>query len=125
VTRFLDVDALLPQLERVGFKVKDPGLLGSALARPEMTIYGQDAYPTLWEKAAALFESIIRNHPMFDGNKRTAWISVNIFLQLNGHKLRADANSAFKFVLGVANKELELKAAAKWLDGHSAPSKLD
>ena len=125
MTRFVDVDALLPQLERVGFKVKDPGLLGSALARPEMTIYGQDAYPTLWEKAAALFESIIRNHPMFDGNKRTAWISVNIFLQLNGHKLRADADSAFKFVLGVANKELELKATAKWLDGHSAPSKLD
>ncbi len=125
MTRFLDVDALLPQLERVGFKVKDPGLLGSALARPEMTIYGQDAYPTLWEKAAALFESIIRNHPMFDGNKRTAWISVNIFLQLNGHKLRADADSAFKFVLEVANKELELKAAAKLLDVHSAPSKLD
>lgn len=125
MTRFLDVDALLPQLQRVGFKVKDPGLLGSALARPEMTIYGQDAYPTLWEKAAALFESIIRNHPMFDGNKRTAWISVNIFLQLNGYKLRADTESAFKFVLGVANKELELKGAAKWLDGHSAPSKLD
>ncbi len=125
MTRYLEIDSLLPQLERVGFKVKDAGLLGSALARPETSIYGQDAYPTLWEKAAALFDSIIKNHPMFDGNKRTAWISVNIFLQLNGHKLRADTQSAFNFVLGVANKDVELKAAAKWLDGHSVPAKFD
>ncbi len=125
MTRYLDLDTLIPQLERVGFKVKDVGLLGAALARPESTVFGQDAYPTIWMKAAALFDSLIKNHPMFDGNKRTAWISVNIFLALNNQKLRSDQDSAFDLILGVAKKQLDLDDAAKWFDSHSAPTKLD
>lgn len=123
--RYLDLETLLPQLERIGFKVKDPGLLGSALARAESSAFGQDAYQTLWEKSAALFDSIIKNHAMFDGNKRTAWIAVNIFLQLNQMKLRADADSAFELILGVARKQINLQEAANWFDGHSAPVRID
>ncbi len=125
MTRYLDLDTLIPQLERVGFKVKDAGLLGAALARPESTVFGQDAYPTIWMKAAALFDSLIKNHPMFDGNKRTAWISVNIFLALNNLKLRSDHDSAFELILGVAKKQLDLADTARWFDGHSVPIKLD
>ena len=95
MTRFLDVDALLPQLERVGFKVKDPGLLGSALARPEMTIYGQDAYPTLWEKAAALFESIITTGSIFPFFLFTCLIIMYI---------------GFKFLLKIFNFFNEIKS---------------
>lgn len=125
MTRYLELETLIPQLERIGFKVKDAGLLGAALARPEATVFGQDAYPTIWMKAAALFDSLIKNHPMFDGNKRTAWISVNIFLALNNLKLRSDQDSAFDLILGVAKKQIDLNDAAKWFDGHSAPVKLD
>lgn len=125
MTRYLDLETLIPQLERVGFKVKDVGLLGSALARPQSSVFGQDAYPTIWTKAAALFDSLLKNHPMFDGNKRTAWISVNVFLALNNQKLRSDQDSAFDLILGVAKKQINLHDAAKWFDGHSAPAKLD
>lgn len=121
MTRYLRPEPLIPQLEQVGFKVKDPGLLSAALGRSGATVFGQDAYPSIWDKAAALFDSVIKNHAMFDGNKRTAWLSVNAFLQLNGFRLRADTESAFEFVLGVAEKKLDLPAIANWLDRHSTP----
>lgn len=115
---------MIPELEQIGFKVKDAGLLSAALGRSSATVFGQDAYPTIWDKAAALFDSVIKNHAMFDGNKRTAWIVVNAFLQLNGFRLRADTNSAFEFVLGVAEKRLDLPAVAIWFDRHSTPLEL-
>jgi death-on-curing protein len=124
MTRFLRAEPVIPELEQIGFKVKDPGLLSAALGRSSATVFGQDAYPTLWDKAAALFDSVIKNHAMFDGNKRTAWIVVNAFLQLNGFRLRADTNGAFEFILGVAEKRLDLPAVAIWLDRHSTPLEL-
>ena len=120
--RFLDLDLFLPEIEAVGFKAKDPGLLGSAFLRAGTTVFGQDAYPTIFDKAAALFDSVIKNHPMFDGNKRTAWFAVNTFLRLNGFTLRADTEGAFEFVMGVATKRLSLGESAAWLDGHSIPT---
>lgn len=121
MTRYLEVEAMLPQLKRIGFVVRDPGLLASALARAEASVFGQDAYPSLWLKSAALFESIIKNHPMLDGNKRTAWITLNVFLAVNRHRLRSSADDAFDFILAVATKELDLVEAAHWLDRHSVP----
>lgn len=122
MTRLIDLDYFIPEIQEVGFKVKDPGLLGAAFARAGTTIFGQDAYPSVFDKAAALFDSVVKNHPMFDGNKRTAWFAVSAFLRLNGFTLRSDADGAFDFVLGVATKKLGLEEAAKWLDGHSVPN---
>ena len=68
-------------------KVADPGLLASALARPAMSVFGDDAYPSLERKAAALMESLARNHTLVDGNKRLAWTSTVAFLRLNGFDL--------------------------------------
>lgn len=65
--------------------VRDYGLLLSAAGRPQGSVFGQDAYPDLFSKAAALLHSLARNHAFQDGNKRTAWASAAVFLDLNGH----------------------------------------
>ncbi|WP_037907117.1 type II toxin-antitoxin system death-on-curing family toxin [Actinacidiphila yeochonensis] len=90
--------------------VRDRGLLESALARPRAAVFGQDAYPGVWEKAAALMVSLVRNHPMVDGNKRLAWYAAWVFLHLNGHRLRPgfDVDEAEAFVYAVAQGELDI-----------------
>lgn len=64
--------------------VRDVGLLGSAAARPQATVFGEDAYPDVWSKAAALLHSIVKHHPLVDGNKRLGWLATAVFLELNG-----------------------------------------
>ena len=76
--------------------VRDPGLLESALYRPQ-TGYYED----LAEMAAALFESLIMNHPFVDGNKRVAFFATDIFLRLNGYRLKVDAKNAHRFLIGL------------------------
>jgi death-on-curing protein len=88
MTLYLSLDDLL-QLARdvIGddVKIRDAGLLGAAAARPETSVFGEDAYPTLAEKAAALLHSIARNHALIDGNKRLALGAATVFCGLNGH----------------------------------------
>lgn len=67
--------------------VRDAGLLAAAAGRLQLTVYGDDAYPTFDEKAAALLHSLVRNHALVDGNKRLAWAATRIFCILNGHDL--------------------------------------
>ncbi|KXO97998.1 type II toxin-antitoxin system death-on-curing family toxin [Tsukamurella pseudospumae] len=89
--------------------IRDQGNFDSAVLRPRTTIFGADAYPTLYAKAAALMQSIARNHPFVDGNKRTAWASAWAFLRLNGVNLAADydVDDAERFVLDVAVGAIE------------------
>lgn len=121
MTVYIDPEVLLAQLTRVGFLVRDPGLLLSALARPETSLFGTDAYPTLPLKTAALMDSIINNHPMMDGNKRSSWFAANIFVELNGFELVAETEEAFDFVLSVATGEAELETIAEWISEHLRP----
>ena len=65
-------------------EVGDYGLLESAVARPQATVFGEDAYPTIHEKAAALLQSLAANHPLLDGNERTAFVATALFYGLNG-----------------------------------------
>lgn len=84
---YLDVDdllALATSLLADPPPVRDVGLLGSAAARPQTTVGGTDAYPDVWSKAAALLHSLVRNHPLVDGNKRLGWLATAVFLELNG-----------------------------------------
>jgi len=85
-------------LERFGGPagVRDPGLLESALYRPRTGYYND-----LAEMAAALFESLIMNHPFVDGNKRVAFFSTDVFLRLNGYRLQVDAQQAHRFLIGL------------------------
>ncbi len=63
--------------------IRDLGLIGSAAARPQTTVFGEDAYPDVWTKAAALLQSVVKNHPLVDGNKRLGWLATAVFLELN------------------------------------------
>lgn len=71
-------------------KVRDYGLLDAAVARPQATVFGVDAYPEIWDKAAALLQSLARNPALVDGNKRTAWAAAWTFLHINGFELAPD-----------------------------------
>lgn len=94
--------------------VRDYGLLESALARSRSTVFGQDAYPDLWTKAAALMESLGRNHALFDGNKRLAWTAAWTFLGLNGRPLAEDfdVDDAEEFVHAVVTGSLDVASIA-------------
>ena len=78
MTRHLTLDDVLRQVKRAGWSVRDAGLLASAIARPAATAFGEDAYPTLWLKAAALCQSLDNNQALADGNKRLAWLSTKV-----------------------------------------------
>jgi death-on-curing protein len=81
--------------------VRDVGLLESAAHRPAAEMFGQEAYTDLFEKAAALLQSLLINHPLFDGNKRTAWLSCVTFLAINGVDLVPDIDAAEELVIAV------------------------
>ncbi|MFF0493306.1 type II toxin-antitoxin system death-on-curing family toxin [Nocardia sp. NPDC004068] len=115
---YLTLQELLNLAERLGTPdVRDYGLLDSALARPQTSVFGQDAYPDVWLKAAALMESLARNHALVDGNKRLAWYATWVFLQLNGHRLDTnfDVDEAERVVLAVCQGRLDVPAIAKEL----------
>lgn len=106
MTEFLDLDDLLIIADRaIGGEVavRDYGLLASALARPQTTVFGQDAYPTLHAKAAALLHSLACNHPLVDGNKRLAWLATYVFLDINSHPLVTTDDAVVEFVLSIAH----------------------
>lgn len=118
MTHYLTLPELLVLTRRLGTEeVRDYGLLDSALARPKASVFGQDAYPDVWHKAAALMESLARNHALVDGNKRLAWYATWVFLQINGCPLRADfdVDEAETFVLGVCQGLLDVPKIAETL----------
>ena len=114
-------DALF-NIKWLGFFVKDAGLLDSALSRPKTTIFGDFAYGTLELMAAAMHQSLIKNHPLVDGNKRTAWLLLNVFLELNGRELIMTTGEGMDFTLGVAESRYSLEAAAEIIASHLTPA---
>lgn len=99
--------------------LREEGLLRSALARPGATFGGQDLYPTLFEKAAALGESLLRNHPFVDGNKRVAWECMDLVLDLNGYRLSCTTHQGMDLVMRVIEHRITLQETAQWLQKHS------
>lgn len=118
MTHYLELEDALQQIAAVGFHVKDLGLLDSALARPKTTLFGEDAYPTLELKAAAMVHSIIKNHAMVDGNKRTSWFMLSSFLYINGYFIEMTADEGMEFTLGIATDKLSLAEAAAMIRKH-------
>jgi death-on-curing protein len=118
--RYLDLDDALAAgaaaVAPADLLVRDWGLLESALARQKASAFGRDAYPDIWQKAAALLESLSRSHPLIGGNKRLAWVSTRLFLAINELDLIAvDAQEGDKFVRSVAQGVLELADVATQL----------
>jgi death-on-curing protein len=111
VTDYLTLDDVLAAAEaHLGrpADVGDYGLLESAIARPQSTVFGEDAYPVLHEKAAALLQSLATNHALIDGNKRTAFVATALFYEFNGHRIPAEAeDELFDLVIAVATRQLD------------------
>jgi death on curing protein len=105
-------------------QVRDLGLLEAALLRPRTSVFGQDAYPDLFTKAAALFHSIIANHPFVDGNKRAAWLTMYVFCAKNGVRIEpASDDEAYDFVIAVASgKFAEVDEIAEVLRSFAVPA---
>jgi len=95
--------------------VRDHGLLESAVARPRTSVFGEDAYPTLLDKAAALLHSLCKNHGLVDGNKRLAWLATDVFLRINEVVIEMSDDAAFALVMGVADGSLDVPDIARAL----------
>lgn len=94
--------------EQTQVAVRDLGLLSSAVHRPQSQMFGVEAYTDLFQKAAALLQSLALNHPLVDGNKRMAWMCTVVFLDFNGTEmLDVDQDEAYKLVIEVASGDLE------------------
>lgn len=106
------------QIDRYGGShgIRELHLLESAIFRPQTTFSGEDLYPTIFHKAAALLHSLVLNHPFVDGNKRTATVSLIVFLELNGFSLKIDNKKLVKIILSVSIKEKTVEELTKWLE---------
>jgi death-on-curing protein len=109
VTEYLSLDDLLAAADAAlgrSPEVRDIGILEAAVARPRASVYGEDAYPDLDAKAAALLHSVVTGHALVDGNKRLGWVSVRLFYRLNGKDLHAPIDEAFDLVASIADGTL-------------------
>lgn len=104
-----------PQIISGKQKVRDIDLLQAAAARPESSAFGEDAYPTLREKATALLHSLARNHPFKDGNKRTATVALIFMLLVNGESIQWNEQDALQKILDIAQGVIDLQSFAEWL----------
>ena len=117
-TEFLDLDDVLAlPVALLGDPpaVRDIGLLGAAVARPQTTVFGEDAYPDVWRKAAALLQSIVKNHALIDGNTRLGWLATAVFLEINDASVaHASNDEVYDLVWNIAghNPDIELIAEA-------------
>lgn len=101
--------------------LRDLSLLESAVARPQATFDGVDLYPSLFEKAAALLDSLVNNHPFVDGNKRAGITTAGLFLSANGYRIRTLSAELEAFTMRVATEHPPITELASWLETHSQP----
>jgi death-on-curing protein len=101
--------------------IRDKGILESALAQPYMTYGGQELYPTLIEKVAALGFSLINNHPFVDGNKRIGHVAIEVTLLMNGYEIQAEVDTQETVILAVAASEMSRESFLEWLQNHVVP----
>lgn len=104
--------------EQIG--VKDTSLLESAVLRPQSSAFSEDAYPTIFSKAAALFESLGQNHPFHNANKRTAFTALLIFLRYNGFQFKMDQKAAEDFTVDMVNHKFSLGQLSLLIELHAS-----
>jgi len=113
---YLDLDDILGLVRALGVgPVRDLGLLDSAVARSRSSAFGEDLYPTLALKAAALLHSLANNDALIDGNKRLAWLATVAFLDINGSAPDLDDNEAFDLVWEIAGTSIDVEGIARRL----------
>ncbi|TGA95493.1 type II toxin-antitoxin system death-on-curing family toxin [Sporolactobacillus shoreae] len=101
--------------------VKEAALLNSAVNRPKQSAFGRDAYPTIFKKAAALFQSLSQNHPFFNANKRTAFAALEAFLEKNGYTLSVETQEEIDFTVEIADQEnkIDINEISIWIKHQS------
>ena len=123
MTRFLNtVELILINEEIIGKKhsqLRDVDLLEAAVERPKSSAFGQDAYPSIIEKAGAFFHSLSRNHAFVDGNKRTSTVATILFLQMNGYTVTWQDEDALTFILEIATGAHDIKTITAWLENNT------
>ncbi len=123
--RFIAIDQVLfihdQMVKRFGgsFGIRDMGLIESSVARPQASFGGKYLYNSIFSKAAALLQSLLKNHPFVDGNKRTALTSAGLFLKTNNYKLINNHKEEVEFAIKVDNGNLTVEEISKWLKEHS------
>jgi death on curing protein len=95
------------------------GLLESAVMRPQTTVGGADAYPSIHDKAAAMFHSLVRSHPFLDGNKRTAVAAMVVLYRLNGWRIEMEQGDMVALALDIAEGQISVEAIAGVLKNHA------
>lgn len=100
--------------------IRDEGLLESAIARPYQTFGGEDLYPTTHEKAAAIAESLIINHPFVDGNKRTGFLAMMAILSEGNLEITVSNNAIYDFAIAISTGELKFEQIVEWLKQNTA-----
>lgn len=113
MTEYLSLEDVLTLIEdlQVG-PIRDLGLLDSAVHRPQVTVFGEEAYASLDAKAAVLLESLVRNHALVDGNKRIGWLATVVFYGLNDITLDAPDDAAYDLVIAIISGEATYQQAA-------------
>ncbi len=116
MTEYLTLEDVLTLIDdlQVG-PIRDIGLLDSAVHRPQVTVFGADAYSDIDAKAAVLLESLVRNHALVDGNKRVGWLATVVFYGLNGMALDAPDDDAYDLVIAIASGVATYQRAAELL----------
>ena len=100
--------------------IRDNAALESAIARPFQTFDGNDLYPSVFEKAASLIESILVNHPFIDGNKRTGYTVLRLYLIQNGLDINASQANKYEFVIDIASGTLKYEGILSWLKSNTS-----
>ncbi len=116
--KHLTVEDAVDLAEALGFTLRDLGLLASAVERPRTSAFGEDIYPTLELRIAALLHGINRNHPLVDGNKRLSWVCAVAYARINGFDLYASQDDIYDMVIGVASGKTEVPEIAEWISLH-------
>ncbi|MFW5748160.1 MAG: type II toxin-antitoxin system death-on-curing family toxin [Chloroflexota bacterium] len=128
MTRYLTLyEMMIINEEIIGGRsqLRDVDLLEAAVLRPQASAFGEDAYPTVPEKAAALFHSLARNHAFVDGNKRTATVATIIFLELNHYTVRWNDEEALDFIVEAATGRADMPVIAEWIAAHAIPQTVE
>ena len=116
------MDDVTRTIHRLGLgRIRDIGLLESALHRPQTVVFGVESYIGIFDKGAALLQSLVKNHALFDGNKRLALSATVLFLGMNGFELLSGEEETFQFMLACARGDFELDDISTWLREHIEP----
>jgi len=121
MTVYPDLEDTLSQVEYLGFYVRELGILQGCLARPQTNLFGEEAYPALESKGAALVHALATSHPLIDGNKRTAWAMLVTFLAMNSHQVVATADDGLEFMVNIAGNRMELGDITEWIAARLKP----